>query len=75
MRKLRAVVVEDEYNIREGIGTFIDMVSEDYEVAGLFADGDEAIEYLRNNHVDLVITDVKIFSIQTSLRRFSLCST
>ena len=60
MRKLRAVVVEDEYNIREGIGTFIDMVSEDYEVAGLFADGDEAIEYLGNNRVDLVITDVKM---------------
>ena len=60
MRKLRAVVVEDEYNIREGIGAFIELESEDYEVAGLFSDGDEAIEFLKCNEADLVITDVKM---------------
>ncbi len=60
MRKLRAIVVEDELNIREGIGAFIEMESQDYEVAALFFDGDEAIEYLKTNDVDLVITDVKM---------------
>lgn len=60
MRKLQAIVVEDEFNIREGIGAFIEMESQDYEVAELFSDGDEAIEYLKVNDADLVITDVKM---------------
>ncbi|MBQ3554224.1 MAG: response regulator [Clostridia bacterium] len=63
MSLLRAIVVEDERNIREGIGTFIETVATDYEVVGLFSDGDEAIEYLEKNEVDLVLTDIRMSRI------------
>ncbi len=60
MRILHAIVVEDERNIREGIGHFIETISKDFQLDALFADGDEAIEYLKGHAVDLVLTDIKM---------------
>lgn len=60
MHMLHAIVVEDERNIREGIGRFIETVSDDFQLDALFSDGDEAIEYLKDHAVDLVVTDIKM---------------
>ena len=46
--------------MRKGISNFMDWDSIGCEVAGTASDGLEAIQFLRHNHVDIVITDIKM---------------
>lgn len=57
------IMVDDEEVIRNGICKFISLGDFGFELAASFEDGGEAIEYLKNNHVDLVLTDVKMIDI------------
>ena len=51
------LIVDDEKNIREGLGKALEM--EGYEVL-LAADGQEAFERIGEDEVDLVIADLKM---------------
>lgn len=59
----KVIVVDDEAMIRTGISSFIDDSDLDFKVVRTFKDGDEAIEYLETNDVDLVITDIKMVNV------------
>ena len=55
--KLNILVVDDEKNIREGLGKALEL--EGYEVF-LAADGLEALSHIDRGVVDLVIADLKM---------------
>ncbi len=55
----RVVIVEDFRMIREIFENAVEQ-SEDYVLAGSFATAVQAVEYVRNNPVDLILMDVLI---------------
>ncbi len=55
---LKVLLVDDEYFIVQGLLVLIDWKAEGYEVAATAANGQKALDYLRENKVDLVITDI-----------------
>jgi DNA-binding NtrC family response regulator len=55
--KFNVMVVDDEKNIREGLGKTLEL--DGYNVY-LAADGDEAYQLLRDNEIDLIIADLKM---------------
>ncbi|MDO4305326.1 MAG: response regulator [Eubacteriales bacterium] len=56
----RMVVVDDEYIVVEGIKAMIRRQNPDYEVVGWAYDGIHALEVIREQNPDLVITDIRI---------------
>ena len=56
---IRTIVVDDEILSRIGIQSFIDG-KEEISVSGVFGEALEAIDFLRENPVDIVITDIEM---------------
>lgn len=54
------IIVDDEMAARKSLEKYITELSDDFYVKGIFNDGDEAIEFLKSNEVDVVFTDVKM---------------
>ena len=59
---IRIIIVDDEILSRVGIQSFFDEEA-DVEVVGTFGMASEAIEFLRKNKVDIVITDIEMADI------------
>ena len=57
---MKIVVVDDDKIIRLGLTKIIRRLFEQHEVISDFQNGLVALEYLRENKVDLVITDIKM---------------
>lgn len=55
--KFNVLVIDDEKNIREGLGTALEM--DGYKVF-LAADGNEGMEFVNRGDMDLVITDLRM---------------
>ncbi len=55
--KLGVLVVDDEKNIREGLGRALEL--DGYDVS-LAADGEDALQNIQKGTIDLVITDLKM---------------
>ncbi|HAH61198.1 MAG TPA: transcriptional regulator, partial [Treponema sp.] len=58
--KFTILIIDDEKNIREGLGTSFEL--EGYEVR-LAANGQEGLDYVAKGDVDLVITDLRMDGI------------
>ena len=56
----KLLIVDDESTMRKGIAEFMNWNSIDCEVSGTASDGLEAIAFLKNHEVDIVITDIKM---------------
>lgn len=56
----KLLIVDDEATMRKGIANFMNWASIDCTVAGTASDGMEAIDFLRKNAVDIIITDIKM---------------
>jgi two-component system response regulator YesN len=56
----QAIVVDDELVIRSGITNFINSEIEDFEVLCSFSDGAEAIEFIKTNDIDLIVSDIRM---------------
>jgi len=54
------MIVEDEEIIRDGLANFIDWESIGFDIVAKTEDGRDALEYLENNVVDVVLTDIKM---------------
>jgi FixJ family two-component response regulator len=53
-------IVDDEPAIRNGLTRHIDWESLGFRVVDSFEDGEDALAYLRENHVDVVLTDIRM---------------
>ncbi len=56
----KLIIVDDERIIREGLRTIVNWHDLGFEVVGVFADGQEAIDYITSTPVDAVLTDIKM---------------
>ena len=59
----KAIVVDDEQIIRNGISSFINSSDTGFEVTAVFKDGDEAISFLDTHSIELVISDIKMVHV------------
>jgi two-component system response regulator YesN len=57
---LRIMIVDDEPVIRFGIKASVDWNQEGYQVTGDFANGAEALEMMKSEPCDILITDIKM---------------
>lgn len=57
---LRVLLVDDEPFILQGLAVLIDWRAEGYEIAATAANGKEALDYLKNHQVDLILADIKM---------------
>ncbi|NLC19661.1 MAG: response regulator [Clostridiales bacterium] len=57
---LKVLVVDDEPFIRKGLAALIDWEAEGYCISGEASNGATAIELLKNNTYDLIISDIKM---------------
>ncbi len=57
---LKVMFVDDEPYIVEGLKVLIDWESENFEIVKVAENGQEALEYLRKNEVNLVIADIRM---------------
>lgn len=56
----KIIIVEDKKITREGLRQLIDWKQMDAEIAGIFECGNDAIQYLKNRPVDIVLTDIEM---------------
>lgn len=54
----KLLILEDEEDIRRGLATLVDWNRLGFSVAASFKDADAAIEYLQNQSVDALLTDI-----------------
>ncbi len=54
----KLVIVEDEDNIRHSLECFIPWGKMGFQVVATFSDGSDALEYLKDNPCDAVMTDI-----------------
>lgn len=57
---LRVLLVDDEPFILQGLQVLIDWEKEGYEIVETASNGQDALNYLKENEVDLIITDIKM---------------
>ncbi len=57
---LKVLLVDDEHFILQGLKVLINWEKEGFVIAGTASDGSEALEFLKNNSVDLILADVNM---------------
>ena len=57
---LKVMLVDDEPFITQGLKVLIDWEKEGFEIVKIANDGEEAYEYLKENDLDLIISDIKM---------------
>ena len=59
MDKIKLLIVDDEKLIREGLKVMLSLFS-DIEVVGLCENGYKALEFCKENSVDVVLMDIRM---------------
>ena len=59
----KLIIVDDEKAIRNGIKDYFDWESMNFEVVALFEDGKEALAYIEQEEVDVVLTDIEMAEV------------
>lgn len=67
------IIIDDEYEIRAGLFRFFPWHDLGFEVVGMFESAIQALEYLTDNHVDVVLTDIKMPRMSGLQLARSLC--
>ena len=57
---LKVLIADDERRSREGLRSVIDWDDLDMEVAHCAKDGKEALDFINNNEIDILITDIRM---------------
>jgi two-component system response regulator YesN len=57
---LKVMLVDDEQVIAKGLSVLIDWNEENCNIEKIAGDGLEALEYLKSNKVDLIISDIRM---------------
>ena len=63
MANYRILIVDDKKVIVESLAKFIENEIEGFTVAGCFRDGEEVIAFIKENPVDVIITDVRMHNV------------
>lgn len=66
----RLVIVDDEGSIAEGIASLFPWRDMGYEVIGVFTRGREALDFIRNHSVDVLLSDIEM----PDVNGISLCA-
>lgn len=56
----KLIIVDDESGARDILIQYVKEFIIDFRIMGVFGDGEDAIEFLKSNDVDVVLTDVKM---------------
>ncbi len=56
----KLILVEDDYQIRNGLSRFFPWQQIGFELLQSFENGRQALEYIRDNPVDVVLTDIRM---------------
>lgn len=59
-RLLNVLLVDDDLLILDDLATIIDWEENGFTVVASVNNGNEALEYIRENHVDIVIADIEM---------------
>lgn len=54
----RVILVDDEFLVREAVKETMDWGSRGFELRGCFQHGEDAMDYIRDNPVEVVLTDI-----------------
>ena len=57
---LKVLLVDDEPFILQGLRLLLDWKEEGFDIVGTASDGLEALQFLRENKVDLIIADIQM---------------
>jgi two-component system response regulator YesN len=57
---IRIAIVDDEVLVRQGIKSYIESAGEDMEVCGTFSNAKDVIDFLSQNSIHVLITDIKM---------------
>ena len=57
---LKVMIVDDEPFIAQGLQVLINWKRQNFEIVKIAENGQEAFDYLKENEIDLVITDIKM---------------
>ncbi|MBO4902703.1 MAG: response regulator [Lachnospiraceae bacterium] len=57
---MKVLIVDDEPFITQGLRLLIDWEEEGFEIAGCLENGKEALQFLKENEVDLILTDIRM---------------
>ncbi|MBO4375533.1 MAG: response regulator [Lachnospiraceae bacterium] len=57
---MKVLIVDDEPFITQGLSVLIDWEKEGYEIAACLENGKQAYNYLKENDIDLVLTDIRM---------------
>lgn len=60
VQRLRVLLVDDEPLIRKGLSSLIDWEAEGYQIAGEASNGNSAINLLKQNDYDLIISNINM---------------
>lgn len=67
---LKVLLVDDEPYILKGLAALLDWEEEGFEIAGTASNGEEALAFLQENQVDLIIADIQM-PVMTGLELLS----
>ncbi|MBR6729127.1 MAG: response regulator, partial [Clostridia bacterium] len=59
----KAIVIEDERLIRNHISSFINENAESFYVVASLVDGQDALDYIKEHPVDLIVTDIRMLEV------------
>ncbi|NBC30086.1 MAG: helix-turn-helix domain-containing protein [Spirochaetes bacterium] len=57
---MRVIVVDDERLVQLGIQTYLQQAGEKFEIGGVFANGRDALNAMRRQRVEVLLTDIKM---------------
>ncbi|WP_233879427.1 response regulator transcription factor [Virgibacillus halodenitrificans] len=71
---VKLLIVDDEWTIREGLAKTVPWSEWGIEVSGTASNGKEALQGLKNNAVDILLTDIRMPGL-SGLELIELCTT
>ena len=60
MDMYKLIIIDDEANALQQFCNMMEWKNYGFSLAGVFSESEEPLEYIKNNHVDLVFTDIKM---------------
>ena len=56
----KVLIVDDEQIIRDGLNSIVDWNSMGFQIEACLSDGKDALKYIKDNKVDVILTDIKM---------------